>query len=161
MKFTTGSPKPRFARLLPVIVKLAGGLARSTALGLIALTPGTGRAARAARTGSASGPNELGSAPRGGRETGACTARAGRLRENGTVSVVVPVSVVARSCASRVELRMKLTTGSPKPRFAKAVPVMVKLAGGLARSTTLGLIALTPGTGRVSVTVSPRVPIRL
>src|SRR5437899_3864917 len=56
---------------------------------------------------------------------------------------------------------MKFTTGSPKPRFAKAVPVMVKLAGGLARSTTLGLIALTPGPGRVSVRVSSRAPVRL
>jgi hypothetical protein len=77
------------------------------------------------------------------------------------VSVVVPVSVVATTCASIVEPRMKFTTGSPKPRFAKAVPVIVKLAGGLARSTTPGLIALALGTGRVSVMVSARVPIRL
>src|SRR5580765_3860217 len=41
MKFTTGRPKPRFAKPVPVIVKLAGGLARSTAAGLIALTLGT------------------------------------------------------------------------------------------------------------------------
>src|SRR2546428_381992 len=161
MKFTTGSPKPRFARLLPVIVKLAGGLARSTALGLIALTPGTAGASGAAGTG---GPR--GRAGRWGRvqvsvEAGACKEPTVRLVENGAVSVVVPASVVARTCASRVELRMKFTTGSPKPRFAREVPVMVKLAGGLVRSTTSGLIALTTGTGRVSVTVSPRVPIRL
>src|SRR5437870_13686774 len=81
--------------------------------------------------------------------------------ENGTVSVVVPASVVARTCASRVEPRMKFTTGSPKPRFARLLPVIVKLAGGLARSTTSGLIALTTGTGRVSGAVGPRVAIRL
>jgi len=42
--------------------------------------------------------------------------------------------------------------------------VIVKLAGGLARSTASGLIALTlgtPGAGRVSVTVRARAPTRL
>src|SRR5438132_13635972 len=68
---------------------------------------------------------------------------------------------MARTCASIVEPRMKFTTGSPKPRFAKAVPVMVKLAGGVARSTTSGLIALTLGTRGVSGTASTRVARRL
>jgi hypothetical protein len=53
----------------------------------------------------------------------------------------MPVSALARACASMVEPRMKFTTGSPKPRFAKLLPVIVKLAGGLARSTVLGSMA--------------------
>ena len=40
---------------------------------------------------------------------------------------------------------MKFTIGSPNPRFAKPPPVIVKLAGGLARSTVLGVMPLTPG----------------
>ena len=53
---------------------------------------------------------------------------------------------------------MKFTTGRPKPRFARA-GARDGEAGRRARgSTTLGLIALTLGTGRVSVTVSARVP---
>src|SRR3989454_214299 len=38
MKFTTGRPKPRFAKPLPVIVKLAGGVARFFVLGGRGLT---------------------------------------------------------------------------------------------------------------------------
>src|SRR2546426_289095 len=71
----------------------------------------------------------------------------------GTVSVLPPVRAVARACASSVVPRMKFTTGRPKPRFAKPLPVIVKLAGGVARSIELGVMPLTPGTGRVSVTV--------
>src|SRR2546425_8107446 len=56
---------------------------------------------------------------------------------------------------------MKFTIGRPKPRFAKPLPVIVKLAGGVARSIELGVMPLTPGTGRVSVTVSVALPIRL
>src|SRR3989454_6083956 len=67
----------------------------------------------------------------------------------GTVSVVLPVSAVARACASSVVPRMKFTIGRPKPRFAKPLPVIVKLAGGGARAIELGGMPLT----RVSVTV--------
>jgi len=63
---------------------------------------------------------------------------------NGTVNVVLPVSAVARACASKVEPRMKFTTGRPKPTLAKPLPVMVKLAGGIASEIGSGLIALTP-----------------
>src|SRR5438093_415988 len=41
MKFTTGRPNPRFAKPLPVIVNVAGGLARSIVLGVMPLTPVT------------------------------------------------------------------------------------------------------------------------
>ena len=53
---------------------------------------------------------------------------------------------------------MKFTTGRPKPRFAKPLPVIVKLAGGAARSIVLGVMPLTP---RVSFTVSEALPIRV
>ncbi|PYN84285.1 MAG: hypothetical protein DMD87_28105 [Candidatus Rokuibacteriota bacterium] len=76
---------------------------------------------------------------------------------NGTVSVVLPASAVARACASSVVPLMKFTTGRPNPRFAKPLPVIVKVAGGLTRSIVLGLMPLTPGT----VTVSVALPIRL
>src|SRR5207249_12109302 len=65
---------------------------------------------------------------------------------NGTVSVVLPASAVARACASSVVPLMKFTTGRPNPRFAKPLPVIVKVAGGLTRSIVLGLMPLTPGT---------------
>src|SRR3989449_1259700 len=61
----------------------------------------------------------------------------------GTVSVV-PVRAVARACASSMVPRMKFTIGRPKPRFAKPLPVIVKLAGGVARSIELGVMPLTP-----------------
>src|SRR5262249_56652257 len=63
---------------------------------------------------------------------------------NGTVRVVLPVSAVARACAIIVVPRMKLTIGRPNPRFAKPLPLIVKLAGGVARSIVLGVIPLTP-----------------
>src|SRR5437867_2264051 len=78
----------------------------------------------------------------------------------GTVRVV-PVSAVARACAISTLPRMKFTTGRPKPRFAKPLPAIVKLAGGVARSIGFGVIPLTPGAGRVSLTVSVALPIRL
>src|SRR2546428_683774 len=56
---------------------------------------------------------------------------------------------------------MKFAIGRPQPRFAKPLPVIVKLAGGVARSIELGVMPLTPGTGRVSVTVSAALPVRL
>src|SRR5262249_57472594 len=80
---------------------------------------------------------------------------------NGTVNVVPPVSAVARACAIKVVPRMKFTTGRPKPRSANPEPVIVKLAGGDARSIELGLIPLTLGPGRESLTVSAALPARL
>jgi hypothetical protein len=60
---------------------------------------------------------------------------------------------------------MKLIIGRPNPRFAlvKPLPVIVNVAGGAARSTALGVIviAVTPGAGRVSVTVRLALPNRL
>src|SRR5262245_12056852 len=79
---------------------------------------------------------------------------------NGTVRVVFPVSAVARAWAIKVVPRMKFTTGRPKPRFAKPLPVVGKLAGGGAKSVVFGVIPLTPGMGRVSFTVSVALPIR-
>ena len=76
----------------------------------------------------------------------------------GTVNVVLPASPVARAWAISVVPRTKFTIGRPKPRFAKPPPVMVKVAGGLARSIGLGVIPLTP---RVSTTVSGALPSRL
>src|SRR5262249_57481270 len=70
---------------------------------------------------------------------------------NGTVRVVLPVSAVARACAINVVPRMKLTIGRPNPRFAKPLPLIVKLAGGVARSIVLGAMPLTPaGLGRAA-----------
>src|SRR2546425_946764 len=88
---------------------------------------------------------------------GSCVAAVG----NGTVSVVLPVRAEARACASTVPPRTKFATGSPNPRFAKPLPVTVKLAGGATRSIELGVIALTPGGGRASVTASESLPTRL
>src|SRR5438093_5337623 len=76
----------------------------------------------------------------------------------GTVNVVPPASPVARACAIRAPPRMKFTTGRPNPRFAKPLPVIVKVAGRVARSTGLGTMPLT---ARVSVTVSVPLPTRL
>src|SRR2546425_746388 len=52
----------------------------------------------------------------------------------------------------------QLMTGKPKPELVKPLPAMVKLAGGVVRSTGLGVMELTP---RVSLTVSEVVPTRL
>src|SRR5882724_8312269 len=74
----------------------------------------------------------------------------------GTVSTVLPVITVARAWAIKVPPRTKFTTGRPKPRFAKPVPVTVKLTGVAARSTVLGVILPTPGL--VPVTARRRSP---
>ena len=71
---------------------------------------------------------------------------------NGTVSVVLPVIAVARAWPSTALPRAKFTTGRPKPWLAKPLPVIVKVVGGDIRSIVLGVIVLTPGTIRVSVT---------
>ena len=63
---------------------------------------------------------------------------------------------------------MKFTIGNPNPRSAKPPPVIVKLAGGVARSTVLGLMPLTPGpammlkvavTACAALTVTLQVPV--
>src|SRR5215470_9099729 len=85
---------------------------------------------------------------------------------NGTVRVVLPVSAVALAWAIKVVPRMKFTTGRPKPRSANPVPVMVKLAGGAARSIVLGVMPLTLGmlvkvavTACAALTVTVQVPV--
>jgi len=155
MKFTTGRPTPISVNPLPVIVKLAGGLARSTELGVMALT------LRVSVTVSATLVTRVKELLPTCCQTWAVTEPAdsqGRFGViavagvgKGTVSVVL-VRAVARACPSSVVPRMKFTTGRPKPRFANPPPVIVKLAGGLARSTELGL-------SRVSLTVSVVLPI--
>src|SRR2546427_2325211 len=152
MKFTTGRPKPRFAKPLPVIVKLAGGVHRSIELGVMALPP------RVSVTVSAALPIRLkvgalpvccqtwawtGPADSPGRFGVIDVAGVGK----GTVSVAVPVSAVARACASSVVPRMKFTIGRPKPRVAKPLPVIVKMAGGGARAVGLGGMTVTTRSG--------------
>src|SRR5262247_3711021 len=80
---------------------------------------------------------------------------------NGTVNVVPPVSAVARAWAIKVVPRMKFTTGKPKPKSANPEPMIVKVEGGDARSIGFGVIPLTVGAGRVSLTVSVTLPIRM
>ena len=174
MKFTTGRPKPRFAKPLPVIVKLAGGVAKSIVFGVIPLTPPTGRVSFTVsvalpirvkvgvlevccHTWACTGPAE--SPGMFGVIAVACVG-------NGTVRVVLPVSAVALAWAIKVVPRMKFTTGRPKPRSANPVPVMVKLAGGAARSIVLGVMPLTLGmlvkvavTACAALTVTVQVPV--
>src|SRR2546427_541070 len=163
MKFTTGRPKPRFAKPLPVIVKLAGGVARSIELDGKRVASGKGgdlgggRIVKKKRLKVGAVPvccqtwAWTGPADSPGRFGVIAVAGVGK----GTVSVV-PVRAVARACASSVVPRMKFTIGRPKPRFVKPLPVIVKLAGGVARSIELGVMSLTPGT--VTVTVSAALP---
>src|SRR6266511_654604 len=80
---------------------------------------------------------------------------------NGTTRVVFDTEV-ARTWPSRVPLRVKLATGRPKPKLAKPFPVRVKLAGGgEARSTGLGVIALTEVVKPLTVTDAPAPPVKL
>src|SRR5262245_65652926 len=65
---------------------------------------------------------------------------------NGTVRLVPPIIAVARAWARTVPPRVKFTTGRPKPWFTKPLPATVKLVGGVARSTVLGVMVLTPGS---------------
>jgi hypothetical protein len=76
---------------------------------------------------------------------------------NGATTVVL-VAEVARTWPSRTPLRLKLTAGRPKPKLAKPFPVIVKVEGGEARSIGFGVIELTLGGVRVSLTVSEVLP---
>src|SRR2546426_414359 len=169
MKFTIGRPKPRFAKPLPVIVKLAGGVARSIELGVMPLTPGTGRVSV---TVSAALPIRLkgtalpvccqiwawtGPAVNPSRFGVIAVAGVGQ----GTVSVVLPVSAVARACASSAVPRMKFTFFFNDTASTEIYPLSLHDALPISRSIELGVMPLTPGTGRVSVTVSAALPIRL
>ena len=169
-KFTTGRPKPRFAKPLPVIVKLAGGVARSIGFGVMPLTPGTGRVSV---TVSVALPIRL----KLGALDVCCQTWAWTVPAEspgmfgvsdvagvgyGTVNVVLPLSPVARACAIKTPLRTKFTTGRPKPRFANPLPVIVKLVGGLARSIAFGAMALTPAAIPVTATVtSPPLEVKV
>src|SRR5262245_49389750 len=165
MKLMTGRPKPRSANPVPVIVKLAGGVASSTGLGVMAAAP------RVSVTVSAALPISVKALADVCCQTCTWTEPADKpgmfgviavaCVGNGTVRVVPPASAVARACAIKVVPRMKFTTGRPKPRSANPEPVIVKLAGGDARSIELGLIPLTLGPGRESLTVSAALPARL
>src|SRR6267142_1949453 len=165
MKFTTGSPNPRAVKPLPVIVKLAGGTATLIKSGVMALTP------RGLITVSVTLPARLKELAPVCCQTCAWTLPTESpgtfgVSEvacvgNGTVNVVLPESPVARACAITTLLRTKFTTGRPKPRFASPPPVTVKFAAGVARSTGFGVMPLTPGTDRVSVTVSVKLTMRL
>src|SRR5207249_227325 len=133
---------------LPVIVKLAGEVARSIELGVMPRSEGR-------RGGKVSGSGGLPIRLKVGAlpvccQTWAWTGPAdspGRFGVidvagvgKGTVSVLPPVSAVARACASSVVPRMKFVIGMPKPTLAKSLPVIVKLAGGVARSIELGVM---------------------
>ena len=57
---------------------------------------------------------------------------------------------------------MKFTIGNPNPRSAKPPPVIVKLAGGVSRSTGFGMMALTPAmTLKVAVTACAALTVTL
>src|SRR5437867_3599957 len=78
---------------------------------------------------------------------------------NGTVSVVFPLSPVARACPTIVPPLIKFATGGPKPLLSKPPPAIVNDACALARSIGLGLMPVThSGHGRVSLTVSVMLP---
>ena len=83
---------------------------------------------------------------------------------NGIVRFVL-VPELARDWARIAPLLLvKLATDRPKPRFAKPLPVITKLAGAEARSIGFGVMELTPGGdggGRVSLTVRAVLPTRL
>ena len=79
---------------------------------------------------------------------------------NGTTRVVLVIEV-ARTWPSLTPLRVKLTAGNPKPKLAKPFPVRVKLAGGEARSTGLGVIELTLVVNPVTVTEAPAPPVKV
>src|SRR5215470_11381897 len=148
------------------MVKLVGGAERSTVFGVMLLTPWTTRVSV-----MVSGTLPISvyvtvpvctytcawtlPADRPGRFGAMAVAAVG----SGTVSAVLPVIAVARAWARTVVPRVKFTTGRPKPWFAKPLPVMVKLVGGVARSMVLGVMVLTPGRIRVSVMVSETLPI--
>src|SRR5215813_13282202 len=153
VKFTTGRPKPWFTKPLPATVKLVGGAERSTVLGVMLLTPETIRVSVIV---NGTLPISVYVTFPVCTYTWACTLpaeRPGRFGAmavavvgNGTVRLVLPVIALARAWAISMPFRVKFATGRPKPRFAKPVPVMVKLAGGATTSTVLGVMLLTPGT---------------
>src|SRR2546428_8469308 len=166
MKFSIGGEDGRCEMMVTVVETVGGSDVRSIELGVMPLTPGTGRVSV---TVSAALPIRLkvgalpvccqtwawtGPADSPGRFGVIAVAGVGK----GTVSVMVPVRAVARACASSVVPRMKFTIGRPKPRFAKPLPVIVKLAGGVARSIELGVMPLTPAAGPVSASESGSQP---
>src|SRR5438093_834377 len=78
---------------------------------------------------------------------------------NGTVSVVLPVSPVARACPTTTAPLRKFATGRPKPLLVKPWPAIVNDVGALARSIGVGVIPVTRNAhGRVKLTVSVTLP---
>src|SRR6267142_4968450 len=79
----------------------------------------------------------------------------------GTVSEVLPLIAMARACPSTAPLRVKFTTGGPKPWLMKPPPATVNVAGALARSMGFGVMPVTHGgvQGLESETVSVMLPM--
>src|SRR5262245_18609663 len=145
-----------------------GGDIRSIVLGVIVLTPGTIRVSvivcgilpfsvyitlpvwmkRSACRGPADSPGRFG-------------AMAVAAVGNGAVRLRPSARRVARAWPSTALPRAKFTTGSPKPWFAKPLPVIVKLGGGVAKSAVVGAMVLTPGATGVLLTVRLTLPSRL
>ena len=148
MKLTTDKPKPEFTKLLPVIVKLADGVAKSITLGVMEFTPGGGRVSL---TVSEVLPTKVQLFAPVWFQTSTVTAPAlspgyapALVPGNGTVSAVL-VPELARAAARMKPLRVKLTTDSPNPESAKPNPAKEKVSGGAARSMGLGVMEFTSG----------------
>jgi hypothetical protein len=163
VKLTTDRPKPEFTNPLPVMAKLAGGVARLIEFGVMEATPGTGRVSV---TVSEVLPTKLQLFDPVWFQTSKDTGPALKpgynplLLGNGMLRLVF-VPEEARTAAIALPLRMKLTTDSPKLEFTNPLPAMVKLAGGIARLIEFGVMELTPGGGRVSLTVREVLPTKL
>src|SRR5439155_278648 len=69
----------------------------------------------------------------------------GRAASRDRVEVPAPASAVDRTCPTSTPLRVKFTTGNPKPASAKPPPVSVKLPGADGRSAGFGVVVVTHG----------------
>src|SRR2546427_342344 len=79
----------------------------------------------------------------------------------GTVSVVPPVRAVALAFFFLMIRRPPRSTLFPYTTLFRSLPVIVKLAGGVARSIELGVMPLTPGsvTANIALTVGAAVGV--
>ena len=150
MKFTTGSPKPDVRE--PGARDREGGR-RIREVDRFGMMRAGGRVSM---TVSAALPTRLKvAAPhllpdlgldRAHRQPGQVRRERGRLRRVGHRQVVLgerrrPRLREQRAAAHEVHHRQA------EPEFANPLPLIVKLAGGLARSIALGVMPLTPGDG--------------